>query len=151
MLLPVQCISGEKNIYNFFFFFVTTAIGGRTITYGYTGQTPKTETRWRPGGHDVLRGADDARDEGALLVGRDRHHARRLKPLLDPVALLQVTDEHVLDPHVVTVDLLRNGEEIGPRQKLLILTVFSIFRKKNYVIFVSINFCINHKISRNFF
>ena len=52
------------------------------------------------------RRADEPRHEGALVGAVDLHDAGRLKVALDPVALLEVVDEHELDADVATVDVL---------------------------------------------
>lgn len=56
-------------------------------------------------------GADHAGQQRPLLLQSELHHPRSLKLLSDPLALLQVVDEHELHPDVLTVRHLGNTGE----------------------------------------
>ena len=53
-------------------------------------------------------GADRAGQQGPLLLGGELHDPRGLKLLPDPLALLQVVDEHELHADVLAVRHLGN-------------------------------------------
>lgn len=57
-------------------------------------------------------GSDHPGQQGSLLLQRELHHTRLLKLLPDPLALLQVIDEHEFHPDVLAVRHLggRRGE-----------------------------------------
>lgn len=59
-----------------------------------TGSTPKLLT---PGG------PHKPGEQGPLLIAGELHDPRRLELLPDPLALLQVVDEHELHPNVLAV------------------------------------------------
>ena len=56
----------------------------------------------------VPGGSENPSEQTAFLVLCQVHHPRRLKSLLDPVALFEVVDKHELDSDVTTVDALEN-------------------------------------------
>lgn len=58
-------------------------------------------------------GADHAGQQRSLLLQGELHDAGRLELLPDPLALLQVVDEHELHADVLTVRHLRGGRGGG--------------------------------------
>ncbi len=62
------------------------------------------------------RRPDETRHEGAFVLVHHVHDAGRLKALLDPVALLQIVDEHELDSDVPAVDGLGEHEAFSEQQ-----------------------------------
>ena len=66
-----------------------------------------------------LRGSGQSSQQQTLLISGQVHDLRRLELLADPLALLQVVDEHVLDTDVLAVDVLQSVQDLAQSQAAL--------------------------------
>ena len=69
-------------------------------------------------GQELLkfRRSRQSSQQQTLLISGQVHDVRRLELLPDPLALLQVVDEHVLDTDVLAVDLLQSVQDLPQSQ-----------------------------------